>query len=241
MYVENHGFRAPADELASIWRYMDFTKFVSLLDRQQLFFCRADKFEDRFEGAYPRGAHAQRDRYPPQIAELRRFVAINCWHMNTGESAAMWRLYLKSDEGIAVKSSFARLTKAFERTQEDVLISTVDYIDYDNDQFRLERYVNALLPYLHKRDSFAHERELRAMVVKLPKPDGSQAMELSSATPDALAGGLGVDVDLHALIEEVVVAPGSPEWLFRLIGNVAQKYGFDFTVRRSRLEEDPRY
>jgi hypothetical protein len=35
-----------------IWRYMDFTKFVSLLDRSALFFARADKFKDQFEGSW---------------------------------------------------------------------------------------------------------------------------------------------------------------------------------------------
>ena len=31
---------------------MDFTKFVSLLDKSALFFARADRLDDPFEGAY---------------------------------------------------------------------------------------------------------------------------------------------------------------------------------------------
>lgn len=34
-----------------IWRFLDFTKFVSLISTNSLFFSRADKFEDPFEGA----------------------------------------------------------------------------------------------------------------------------------------------------------------------------------------------
>ncbi|WP_452218923.1 hypothetical protein [Lacinutrix undariae] len=34
-----------------IWRFMDFTKFISLISSNTLFFTRADKFEDPFEGA----------------------------------------------------------------------------------------------------------------------------------------------------------------------------------------------
>jgi len=34
-----------------LWRFMDFTKFISLISTQSLFFTRADKFEDPFEGA----------------------------------------------------------------------------------------------------------------------------------------------------------------------------------------------
>ena len=35
-----------------IWRYMDFAQLVSLLDKEALFFCRADKLGDPFEGAW---------------------------------------------------------------------------------------------------------------------------------------------------------------------------------------------
>ncbi len=34
-----------------LWRFMDFTKFISLLKSKSLFFTRADKFQDPFEGA----------------------------------------------------------------------------------------------------------------------------------------------------------------------------------------------
>ena len=34
-----------------LWRFMDFTKFLSLLKSKALFFTRADKFQDPFEGA----------------------------------------------------------------------------------------------------------------------------------------------------------------------------------------------
>ena len=54
MYEEHPEFHSPPSE-AVLWRYMDFTKFVSLLDRQALFFARSDKLGDPFEGSFPRG------------------------------------------------------------------------------------------------------------------------------------------------------------------------------------------
>ena len=36
---------------STLWRYMDFTKFLSILDTQSLFFSRVDKLADPFEGA----------------------------------------------------------------------------------------------------------------------------------------------------------------------------------------------
>ena len=34
----------------TIVKYMDLTKFLSLLQRKEMFFCRQDKLEDGFEG-----------------------------------------------------------------------------------------------------------------------------------------------------------------------------------------------
>jgi hypothetical protein len=34
----------------SIVKYLDITKFLSLIQRRSLFFCRLDKLEDQFEG-----------------------------------------------------------------------------------------------------------------------------------------------------------------------------------------------
>ena len=50
MYTEHPTFSPPPDD-AVLWRYMDFTKFVSFLDKSSLFFARADKLGDPFEGA----------------------------------------------------------------------------------------------------------------------------------------------------------------------------------------------
>ena len=43
MFKEHKAYRTPKDENAKIWRYMDFTKFVSMLDKSALFFTRVDK------------------------------------------------------------------------------------------------------------------------------------------------------------------------------------------------------
>jgi hypothetical protein len=37
---------------SSLWKYMDFVKYVSLLSKRALYFCRVDSLGDDFEGAY---------------------------------------------------------------------------------------------------------------------------------------------------------------------------------------------
>ena len=54
MYEENPAFQQPDNLDARVWRYMDFFKFVSSLQKSTLYFARADKLDDPFEGSYPK-------------------------------------------------------------------------------------------------------------------------------------------------------------------------------------------
>jgi len=40
---------------------------------------------------------------------------ISCWHYNLTESGAMWRLYLKSNEGIAIRTTTKNFKKMFSK------------------------------------------------------------------------------------------------------------------------------
>ncbi|MDQ1391242.1 MAG: hypothetical protein QOF30_219, partial [Acidimicrobiaceae bacterium] len=49
-YAKHPVFVTPSDE-TTLWRYMDLPKFVSLLEKGALFFSRADKLGDPYEGS----------------------------------------------------------------------------------------------------------------------------------------------------------------------------------------------
>jgi hypothetical protein len=57
---------------------------------------------------------------------------ISCWHMNEQESAAMWSLYLRSNEGVCIQSTYRRLRSSLPRC---VRIGEVNYLNYDNERF----------------------------------------------------------------------------------------------------------
>ena len=59
--IEKSIFTAPNDPNIHIWRYMDFTKFVSMLQKGGLIFSRADKLGDPFEGFYPKGTELAKE------------------------------------------------------------------------------------------------------------------------------------------------------------------------------------
>ena len=84
---------------------------------------------------------------------------------------------------------------------------------------------NALFPYLHKRESFEHEREVRAVVLTIPTKDGK--VDTSQEMSDI---GNYYGVDLSLLVQEVIVAPYAPEWFLALIKSVAARYNLDAPV-----------
>lgn len=243
MYQEHESFDPPPPD-AQLWRYFDFTKFVSLLDRSALFFSRVDKLGDPFEGSLskinlvmPTGTFKDFSR---EVQEHRlvtwrdfgRYIAVNCWHWNEHESAAMWNIYARQGDGIAIKSSFSRLAESF-TDGTDIYIGQVNYVDYETTQIPEE---NLLSAYLHKRKSFEHEREVRALIVDVPLSENDGVV---TAAPEAWEFGRYCQVNLSTLVQEVVVSPASADWFVELVESVSARYALDVPVGRSALAALP--
>lgn len=217
---------------------MDFTKFVSLLDRRALFFTRMQHLRhfDLFEGSYSKVTldHGLPPALNPLLADFDHHVVVNSWHTNQSESAAMWDLYLDERPGLAIRSTFQRVTDSFASSASDIFIGCVRYIDHLTEAMPVEMLkdgFNGLAAYMCKRKSFAHESELRAVAI-VQEEAGSVAEFLEN-------GGLYVPVNLDCLVEEIVVSPKAPKWFRKLVEAVANKYQLAKPVRGSAIDEYP--
>ena len=234
MYETHPNLPSPPDDTV-LWRYMDFTKFVSLLEKSALFFCRADLLGDPFEGSISPASPAANPQAPTEgsyrlhaidLREIARLAHVSCWHAGEFESEAMWRLYAREKDGIGIRTDFSRFRHAFVGDQA-VHASTVQYRDYRTASIPFH---NGLLPLFHKRMSFEHEREVRALVLRVPSEDWPIE-----------ARGRYCEVDLAELIGEIVVAPFAEDWFFDLVHSVAGRYGLGERVRASTLSDDPTF
>lgn len=228
---------------AIIWRYMDFTKFVSLLDKEALFFARADKIGDPFEGSHSRAnlslrAQVYKDDDDLTLEDvsriyklIREFTAVNCWHLNRFESTAMWKLYLKSNEGIAIRSTFERLRDSLKDEKHDIFIGKVKYVNFEEERIPDD----PLQSFFYKRKSFKHEAELRAVIQELPED------RLSEEAERPFIHGVYIPIDLDLLIRKICLAPTSPKWLHELVESVMKKYGLNKELCQSSLDEKPIY
>ena len=232
---------------------MDFTKFVSLLEKRALFFARADQLGDPFEGATPinniksRYASLKSELSEKEIlmyehlrVELRRFTLISCWHESSHESEAMWKVYSSANSGIAIKTNFDSFVASF-ITDEQMHLGKVKYIDYDSENIPED---DLLSPYLHKRKSFEHEREVRAMIQRIP-PEASPENLPNFLTgeipmwPNICDVGIYYEVDLNLLIQEVIIDPSAPDWLLDLVSSVADRYDLQAAIKKSHLAALP--
>jgi hypothetical protein len=143
--------------------------------------------------------------------------------MNIYESTAMWKLYLKSNEGIAIQSTVDRLRDSFDDKGLKVLLGEVKYIDYDEDNIETDEWYKLLF---FKRSSFSHEKELRAVIAS------KEYAWLSEC-------GIQTKISLDTLIEAIYVAPTAPPWFFDLVKSISIKFGITADVRQSSLSASP--
>lgn len=248
-----------------VWRYISLEKFESLLERSSLFFCRANRFSDPFEGSIPKlvadyriedfkGASKfyQEDfNYTEAIKnvealskahkKIKENTVINCWHMNEFESDGMWQLYLKSNEGVSIKSLVRNLIKAFELTNENILLSKVRYIDYENERWYHPidypdyRY-NMLTPFVHKRIEFKHEAELRLFYEVTEAYDNEEYW-----SNQEFEKGVMIKADIDLLINEIVLPPTADKYIENKVSEILDKYGLQKDIRKSTLSTAPVY
>lgn len=230
-----HQDLALPDDGTTLWRYMDFTKLVSLLETWTLFFPRLRDLDDPFEGHPPKrlvkhllGPVAEStpiddaaSEYLKMFRMARSAIRVSCWHVSELESAAMWGFYRHVGATIAVRTTFKRFREAFARTSQEVFGSLVKYVDHET--YVAGGTVNVFKWVTLKRRSFEHEREFRALVI------------------DPQASGVSVPVDIHTLIERVFVSPTTPDWLASLVGSLLARYGVSAGVTRSELASGPDY
>lgn len=226
------------NENGHVWRYMDFTKFVDLVLSRQLYFSSLKdlrKNGDPFEGTFPEkweskgfygnnyGTEEEKRAQIERIREITGAYLVNCWHENDFESAAMWRLYLQSNEGIAIRSTKGKLRRILYEAIPKIEMWDVFYVDYQSgipfDPHNLLNWAT------HKRKSFEHEREVRGIYYNNPfdkKPF------------------LKVSVNPNDLIDLVAVSPTAPLWFHALVENFVRRNGLpDVQVNQSALAEVP--
>ncbi|WP_256818951.1 DUF2971 domain-containing protein [Pseudomonas putida] len=217
---------------------MSVEKYLSLLSSSKIFLCRLDKFEDTWEGVWPKAFFTalmsglkKKGVDPDYLSTVhRKWLFVNCWHANEYESAAMWDLYGSRSSGVAIKTTIGELKKNIS-SEKGFMIGAVDYLDVERDQRMLE--FNMVVPAFLKRFSFKHEHEVRVVVF-----DAGQIIEENGDNRiGAPRDFLELDINLQGLLAEVLFSPSMPKWLVDSLISVSEKYG----ITRQRFTQSRLY
>jgi hypothetical protein len=244
---------------ATLWHYMSLEKYLGLVTSETLWFSRLDMLSDAFEGSvneatledYRRQLLNPGVQSLPNAPELAKRAAeafrlqacASCWHVCETETALMWFGYARPP-GVAIRTTFDRLVRAFEYSHDLVFPGLVRYLDYSVDAIRLELQAPAAFS---KRIQFYAEAELRLLwwsnaAVNRAIWEGTTDVDAASQYPvrnwpDA---GKPIRVDLQSLFAEVVVHSGGQSWVVNAVAATTKSHvGASVPVRPSILDDRP--
>ena len=250
MYTPHSKLVISNKDTSTIWRYVNFEKFQNMIENTSLFFCRADKLGEKWEGSLTKkmiekfGMEEKKilssngNTYTlkewHKLKELRSHL-INCWHVNSDESYEMWKTYASKNDSIsttsiAIQSTINRLKNSFHKTEERIWIGEVKYVDHDilepKNRFLNIGRPNTLELFFLKRKEFKLEQELRAVINQAFVNHKSEI-------------GINVKCNLNRLIVKIVLSPTSNEALLINVEKIIKRFGFKFKVIKSKLSIDP--
>jgi hypothetical protein len=238
-----------------LWRYMDFAKFVALLEAGALHFARADLLGDPFEGAS--GIVEQRPRWdeyylnffrtamrtlpeqsePPdeahvekEAARLLRDISLIAERERQRSFVSCWHANENESEALW------RLYCSPPMPGVAIGTTSADLVDAlgDDPQIRLGhvQYVDFRHGFADfhdrifwKRKSLSHEAEVRAVILK---------RQLSEPPT-----GLFMQTDLRKLLRSVVPSPFAPGWFPSVLEATMRRYRIDAPVQASELLSQP--
>ncbi len=240
------------DDSAVLWRYFDFPKFASLISEGRLFFARADRFSDEFEGTFSKISlklfNSMNVLLPDDIGQgmrsyrqkAKESIYINCWHHSDYESESMWRLYGASNDAIAIRTNAGDLFDAVKRNVGmcRTFIASINYIDYEKDLQFDGLPPSRVEPWLYKRKNFEHEREVRII---LDDEFGCLQRLVTGADPQFITDrGVDIFIDLRTFIHEIIISPYAAPWTERVVSNILKAFRYpQIPVSKSRMKGSP--
>jgi hypothetical protein len=199
-----------------IWRYISFEKFLDLILTSEMFFTNLTRLTDKYEGTMfesnfqlaMNSAKKYDDYYQVkkeileeqvEINNLRNYTLVNCWTLKRHESFALWKIYVGSGPGIAVRTTVSNLINSINSTKqdfdEDISIATVKYQD------TLKYTFSRIEASITKKPFYDFEDEMRLLIFNFPLSDNGYEV------PYDMTIGRKVKVNINKLITQLYISP----------------------------------
>jgi len=241
MFPELIAKSVEVNEETVLWKYLDISKFISLLSKESLWLARVDTFKDKHEGIFPLEMKQILDKIYKDFEKedktkdgsiqntsdfqhhLIKNAYINCWHQNLDENMVMWEIYGKTENSIAIRSTVGDLTDSVSRNdlkeyRSNIAFEPVIYEKLENIPGKLT-YQS---PFFIKRPHFKFEREVRLFL---------STYSTSNPIVDTPIG-IEISVNLETLIKDIYVHPDASNWFFEAVQSLIDKFEISVQVKR---------
>lgn len=243
----------------TLWRYMDFSKFVAMLMQKGLYLPRASNMDDKFEGAVglARREHVWDEHYLKRYREIVSGPGPEgkpIWTTTEDIEEQAQRLLLSTKSATA--SARSRPISCWHANEGESEAQWRLYCPPQTVGVALKSSVGRLwdamssepkavvgrVHYLDFNRAFAVTGRERIFCKRssLAHEREVRAVLLEDRDDEAAPGHL-ISCDLTVLIEEIVLSPFAPEWFVWVLADLIEKYGFTIPVVRSDLLDPPFY
>lgn len=225
---------------------MPFAGFVSFL-KNGIFVPQATKFSDKWEGLLPLSKiqAEHREDYREMRDSVAPWTYISCWHLSAHESYAMWQIYGRNAEAVAIETSIEKLQEAYSEAYSSTLayLSEVTYVNSDTPKKVVlptaikkickppsnisgGEYYPILLFYYLKHLGYEFEKEVRLVALDEDFEKGSENKK----------DGIYIDhTKVDEFLEGVRIFPRSPTWFKDVVNDLLRKYDQKIVVNESIL------
>ena len=181
------------------------------------------------------------EKYIINFSKAREWIYISCWHKETAESYAMWKIYGEHQYSICVETTSEKIDKLFEKNN----ISCAAYsgkVEYVNPEDKNKNAVSNVLKetmkvfkngkwayatqHFIKHKAYDFEKEYRAIMI-----DDNFNLDIQNKLL-----GITLKVDPNEIIENIIISPRAPAWFHDIVQDVLNKYDVDIAVSKSSLE-----
>jgi hypothetical protein len=244
-------------ESALLWRYMDFSKFVLLLEQRALWFSRADKLDDAFELATRiHGSRRRRvssaeflrqfARTLPKYRQIQIYESEFAYDALRAEPIKEYRRTRRADTFVncwAESSSESEaLWRLYAGVNNGVAVQTTvarlrqalkDHWAMEIGRVKYVDYSATDMTFdevpFRKRASLSYEREVRAVMYR------PALGRMTDAT------GLTSKVAIEELIERVVISPFAVPWFRAVVESTARRFNLTIEISASEITAIPEY
>lgn len=232
MYEEHPTFQQTKSINKPIWKYMDFWKFLNLLETRALYFSSSQYLGDNFEGRIPKAilklmlendkklGTANNERLNGFLENvIRKETLISSWTFHENESFAMWKMYAKDKMGIAIQTDLNSLKNSFSKTNRRIYIGEVQYFNEKDLHYDTS---NLYYPFLVKLKYYSFEQEIRCITSCLEEETKESKLIL---------------VDLKELMKTIYISPNAKPEFKKMLILLRKEYNLNFEIEFSKVND----